>query len=239
MITGRSGTLAGAGVFSAIAASLCCIVPILGLIAGTSNLATNFSWIAPARPYLIGLSIAVLGFAWYLKLKPLKNTDMDCCDTSEKDSFWQTRTFLSIITVITALMIAFPLYAKVFYPKNETTTSVIINAELRSQVKFTILGMTCESCELEVDIQLSKVKGVLSYKTSYETRSSLVKFDNSVVDIPTIVNAISKTGYKVKSHEIIRRGDSWGKEEKCETDAGKCTSECKDGTKKSCCKENQ
>jgi len=41
-------------------------------IAGTSGLASTFSWLEPFRPYFIGLTILVLGFAWYQKLKPKK-----------------------------------------------------------------------------------------------------------------------------------------------------------------------
>ena len=67
-----SGTFTGAGALSAIAASLCCITPVIALLAGSSSIAANFSWIEPARPYLIGLSIVVLVFAWYLKLNQLK-----------------------------------------------------------------------------------------------------------------------------------------------------------------------
>ena len=79
-----SGTFTGAGVLTAIAASLCCITPVIALLAGGSSVAANFSWIEPARPYLIGLSIAVLTFAWYLKLKPTKTNDMDCnCETTK------------------------------------------------------------------------------------------------------------------------------------------------------------
>ncbi len=40
--------LIGAGLLTAIAASLCCITPVLALIAGTSGLAsTSFSWLEP------------------------------------------------------------------------------------------------------------------------------------------------------------------------------------------------
>ena len=57
--------LIGAGMLTAITASLCCITPVLALIAGTSGIASTFSWIEPFRPYLIGLTFLVLGFAWY------------------------------------------------------------------------------------------------------------------------------------------------------------------------------
>ena len=67
--------LIGAGLLTAIAASLCCITPVLALIAGTSGLASTFSWLEPFRPYFIGLTILVLAFAWYQKLKPQKKID--------------------------------------------------------------------------------------------------------------------------------------------------------------------
>ena len=64
--------LIGAGLLTAIAASLCCITPVLALVAGTSGLASTFSWLEPFRPYFVGLTILVLGFAWYQKTKTEK-----------------------------------------------------------------------------------------------------------------------------------------------------------------------
>lgn len=198
-----SGTFTGAGVLTAIAASLCCITPVIALLAGSSSIAANFSWIEPARPYLIGLSVAVLAFAWYLKLKPAKANDMDCnCETTKKASFLQSKTFLAIVTVFAILMMTFPLYAKVFYPKPKVQATLAV-VDNKQQVKFTIQGMTCEACEEHVNNELSKVNGVLAYKTSYATRSSLVTFDKSEVDEKTIEAAINKTGYKVKSYDFM------------------------------------
>jgi mercuric ion transport protein len=102
-----SGAIASTSLLSAIAASLCCITPVIALLAGSSSVAANFSWIEPARPYLIGLSVAVLAFAWYQQLKPIKSNDPDCnCDTKNR-SFLQSKTFLGIITIFSALMMAF------------------------------------------------------------------------------------------------------------------------------------
>ena len=197
------GAFSGASVVTAIAASICCITPVIALFAGSSSLAANFSWIEPARPYLIGLSIAVLALAWYLKLKPAKTNDMDCnCETTKKASFLQSKTFLAIVTVFAVLMMTFPLYAKVFYPKPKVQTTLPV-VDNKQQVKITIQGMTCEACEEHVNNELSKVNGVFAYKTSYATRSSLVTFDKSKVDVKTIEAAINKTGYKVKSYDFM------------------------------------
>ncbi|WP_295235000.1 mercuric transport protein MerTP [Sediminibacterium sp.] len=202
--TKSSGTFTGAGVLTAIAASLCCITPVIALLAGSSSIAANFSWIEPARPYLIGLSIAVLAFAWYLKLKPTKANDMDCnCETTKKASFLQSKTFLSIVTVFALLMMTFPLYAKMFYPNPKVQTATLAVVDNKQQVKFIIQGMTCEACEEHVNNELSKVSGVIAYQTSYENRSSLVSFDKSKVDAKTIEAAINKTGYKVKSYDFM------------------------------------
>ena len=195
-----TGSFTFAGALTAIAASLCCITPFIALLAGSSSIAANFSWIEPARPYLIGLSVAVLAFAWYLKLKPAKTNDMDCnCETTKKTSFFQSKTFLGIITVFAALMMTFPLYAKMFYPKPKAETTAFAVVDNKQQIKFTIQGMTCEACEEHVNNELSKVNGVLAYKTSYVTRSSLVTFNKSKVDVKTIESVIKKTGYKVKA----------------------------------------
>jgi copper chaperone CopZ len=204
-----SGTLSGAGILSAVAASLCCITPVVALLAGSSSIAANFAWIEPARPYLIGLSVAVLLFAWYVKLKPTKTNDMDCnCETREKPSFLQSKTFLGIVTVFSILMMTFPLYAKVFYPKPEIKAASVAVVDNKQQVKFTIHGMTCEGCEEHVNNELSKVSGVLAYKTSYASRSSLVTFDKSKVDVKTIEAAINKTGYKVKSYAVMNASNT-------------------------------
>ena len=48
-----SKAVTGVGIFAAIAASLCCITPLLAILAGASGIASAFSWLEPARPYLI------------------------------------------------------------------------------------------------------------------------------------------------------------------------------------------
>lgn len=197
------GTFTSAGILSAIAASLCCITPVIALLAGSSSIAANFAWIEPARPYLIGLSIVALAFAWYAKLKPAKTNEMDCnCEATKKVSFLQSKTFLSIVTVFAILMMVFPLYAKILTPKTEVHPAIVV-ADYKQQAKFTIQGMSCAGCELEVNNELSKINGVIAFKTSYEDKNSLVTFDKSKVDVKTIEEAISKTGYTVKDYKLI------------------------------------
>lgn len=192
--------LMGAGVFTAIAASLCCITPILALVAGSGSIASSFSWIAPARPYMIGITILVLGFAWYQKLKPQKKDDCGCA-VDEKPKFIQSKTFLLIVTIFAALMTTFPSYAKVFFPNDQK--AVAVTEKLSTQtVEFTIEGMSCDACELEVNHEIKKLPGIIHSAVSYPNKNALVKFDVSKTTIKDIILAINSTGYKVINQAI-------------------------------------
>lgn len=190
-----------AGLLTAVAASLCCITPVLVLLGGASGLASSFSWIEPFRPYLIGLTILVFAFAWYQKLKPEKQVDCDC-EADNKKSFWQSKSFLGIITIVAGLLIAFPYYAKAFYPKPQEIKVVVVDKTNIQQAVFKIKGMTCESCTQHVNSEISKVKGIVAFQTSYENANSTVKFDKSKTAIDSIINAINSTGYKVVSQTV-------------------------------------
>ena len=205
ILTKNSGKLIGAGALSAVAASLCCITPVIALLAGSSSIAANFSWIEPAQPYLIGLSVAVLAFAWYQKLKSVDKNDMNCnCDTVEKPSFWQSKTFLGIVTVFAVLMITFPLYAGTFFPKPLQQTVPVAQINNIQTATFLLKGMSCEACEGHVNGETAKIKGVVDVKTSYVKGTSTVKFNNKQATVEQIKTGIAKTGYKVVSFNLSK-----------------------------------
>lgn len=198
----KSGNkIIGAGLLTAIAASLCCITPVLALIAGASGIASAFSWLEPFRPYLIGLTVLVLGFAWYQKLKPRTQEEIDCaCEEDEKPSFWQSKTFLGIVTVFAALMLAFPLYADIFYPKTDKEIMLVDKADIQT-VEFSISGMTCNGCAEHVKHEVNKLNGIVEVKASYENEHALVEYDKTKTTVTAIEKAINSTGYKVTDHE--------------------------------------
>lgn len=192
----KSSKLAGAGILSAVAASLCCITPVLALISGASGAASAFSWMEPLRPYLIGITVLVLVFAWYQKLKP-KKQDMDCaCEEDEKPKFIQSKTFLGMVTIFAVIMLAFPYYSKIFYPDNKKEV-VIVNASNIQTVNFDVKGMTCEACEEHVKHAVNELDGIVNSEASFETAKAKVKFDTSKTSKVEIEKAINATGYKV------------------------------------------
>ncbi len=187
--------LLGAGLLTAIAASLCCITPLLALVAGASGFAANFSWLEPARPYFIGLTISVLGFAWYQKLKPKEQIDCNC-ETEEKPKFTQSKMFLGIVTVFAGLMLTFPMYAHIFYPNIEKQVIVVDQSNIQT-VEFTISGMTCTGCEAHVNHEVNKLSGIIKSTVSYENGNAIIAFDNAKTSTAEIEQAINSTGYSV------------------------------------------
>lgn len=196
--------ITGVGVIAAIAASLCCITPILSLVAGISGAASSLSWLEPARPFLVGLAILTLGFAWYRSLKTKEGMacTADGACAVEKKNFLASRPFLILITVVAIALIAFPYYAKIFYPKAEKQYVVVIKSNNIQSASFQIKGMTCNGCEEHVNRELSKVTGVIETETSYKKGTSTVKFDKSKASVATLKAAIENTGYKVIHQQV-------------------------------------
>ena len=195
-----SSKSASAGLLAAIVASLCCITPVFSLLAGISGIAATFAWVEPFRPYLIALTIGVLAFAWYQKLKPRTAEELACdCDEDESPSFWQSRKFLSIVTVFAALMLAFPSYSHVFYPNNIPSTSLLLEQDTTktNKIILNVKGMTCSGCETHIVTEVNKLKGVKSVLASYADGTATVEFNQDSLTQVDIVVAINKTGYKV------------------------------------------
>ncbi len=191
----KSNSLVGAGIISAIAASLCCITPVLALISGTSGVASTFSWMEPFKPYLIGFTVLVLIFAWYNKLKTKKEVECDC-DENEKPKFIQSKTFLSIITIFAGIMLAFPYYSHLFYP-NTNKQVVYVSQTNVGEIQYKIEGMTCLGCEAHIENEVNALEGIIEVSADYKNASTSIKYDKTKVSEKALEKAILKTGYKI------------------------------------------
>ncbi len=205
--TNLSTKSAGVGLFAALVASLCCITPVFSLLAGIGGIAATFSWMEPLRPYLIAMTIGVLAFAWYQKLRPRTDEEIACAcepaDEAKKPSFWQSKKFLGIVTVFALITLAFPSYSYLFY--NQPTQQNIVADLQEENIKLATLkidGMTCTSCEEHVKHAGLELKGVLEVDVSYKEGMAYVKYDEKLVTIDEIITAINTTGYKVVDTQV-------------------------------------
>ena len=115
----------------------------------------------------------------------------------------QTKKFLAIVTVFAGLMLAFPTYASVFFPKSENKT--IVNDQSKIQTaEFKINGMTCSGCEEHVKQEVNKLTGIIQTTVSYENGNAIIEFDQAQTDTEEIEKAIKKTGYSVTEKKEIK-----------------------------------
>jgi mercuric ion transport protein len=182
-------------IIAATVASLCCITPILALIAGTTGFASTFSWIEPFRPYLIAFTILVLLLAWYQKFKSQKQ-EIDCDCEEERAKLINSKKFLLFVTLFAGLMLAFPYYSQIFYP-NTSKVVVYVKESNISEVEYNIKGMTCSGCEVHIESEVNKLKGIILVKANHEKGNTFVKYDKTKVANNEIKDAVKKTGYKI------------------------------------------
>lgn len=194
----ESKKLVGTSILTALLASICCITPVLAVLAGTTGLASTFSWIEPFRPYLIGFTVLVLAFAWYQKFKPKTQAEIDCECDDEKPKFINSKVFLFLITLFAGAMLAFPSYSHIFYFSLDSNKEIVyVEQSNVKEIKVTIEGMTCSGCEAHIESEVTKLDGILNVDADYEAANTTVKYDETKVDLEKIETAILSTGYKI------------------------------------------
>jgi copper chaperone CopZ len=186
--------LIGVGFLTAISASLCCITPVLALLAGTSGIVSTFAWLEPLRPVFIMLTVGVLGTGWYAVLRSKKSANCDC-ESNKKQGFMQSKSWMSIVTVFSVAMLTFPYLSPVLYPTPEHPKRQTHGE--RTTVEFAVTGMTCNSCEQHVRHEVSKLSGVLQSEVSSYEGTATVEFDTARTSLAAIQDAINSTGYTV------------------------------------------
>jgi len=190
------------GIFTAIAASLCCITPVLAVLASSSGFAATFSWMEPFRPYLIVITIVVLAYAWWDKLKPKKEGIACDCEVDGKESFWYSKNFLAIVTIFAGLALTFPYYGQKFI-KSDAPKTIIVQANNIEHNLIKVDGMTCPGCAATITEVIKSESGIVDVLVLDEKGTAEVVYDNTLTSIEKIKDAINKTGYEATTHQKL------------------------------------
>jgi copper chaperone CopZ len=183
-------------ILTSASASLCCIVPILGVIGGSASLVSAVSWLEPLRPFFIAGTVLFLGFAWFSSFR--SNEKDDCGCEPAKKSFFQSRKFLGVITVLSLVLLSFPTYSK-YLIQDSNSPVAVPDQDKNKKITLGVNGMTCASCEHHIESEVIKLSGVSSVKASYQNKSATVEFDPLKIDEARIIAAINGTGYTVET----------------------------------------
>lgn len=193
-------SLFGASLLAALAASLCCITPLLAVVGGLGGAASSFAWLEPYRLYLVALTVGVLSFAWYRQLR-LTPVSADCCTVPAKRSLMQSTGFLASVTVLSVILLAFPYYGAKLYPtiKPSAPVATALGAAPIWQTRtYSIQGMTCEACARHVEQAVQHLPGVQSVTVSYDQATAQVRYNSAQAQTTQVENAINSTGYHIQ-----------------------------------------
>jgi mercuric ion transport protein len=94
------------GILGAIAASSCCVVPLLFVSLGVSGAwIGNLTALAPYQPYILGLTVAVLGYGFYsVYWRPRQVCSDGTCEQPLPHRAVKVGLWLGIILVAVALI---------------------------------------------------------------------------------------------------------------------------------------
>lgn len=208
----RERLAVGGAIITAIAASLCCVGPVLFALFGLGAFGAA-AFFEAARPYLLSGAILLLGFGFYwvyFRKQPACAPGESC---ATKPVNRVGRAGLWIASVLVILFALAPYYigrvasALSRWPALVTTIPTT-NQDLPAASQATqnsvetvtvkIDGMSCTACEVPVRDAVAQTPGVHTADVSYKRGDARVEYDPKKTSVQQIKRAIDSTGYKSK-----------------------------------------
>lgn len=95
-------------ILTALGASVCCTLPIAVAVLGVGSAALGAT-LAPFTPWFTGLTVLLLGFAFYRAYRPIRCEPDEAC--AVPPSRKRQRLILWIVAVVALLLATFPYYS--------------------------------------------------------------------------------------------------------------------------------
>ncbi len=188
----QSWILAG-GFLSALAASLCCIGPLLALAAGAGSFAAA-GWFERWRPTFLAVTAALLAVAWVLTLRARRMAGKDSTCAAPRGGRW-TLGVLIFSTVLVGAVAMFPQIAQT------AASQPMARAKAPAQgsvLRVRIPSMDCAACALGIEGTLKRVPGVRSAVVRYADKEAEVVFDPATISASALIAKIDATGFKAE-----------------------------------------
>ena len=187
-------------ILSAIAASSCCVPPLilLGLTlvgVGTAGLAGFSSTLGAIKWYIFPLAILGLGFSYYLYFKEQKKCATESCQMVNQKF---TKTMLTLSTVVVVGFLGWSVYPYVIPSDEPKVNESALQADASSAhyAVYKVDGMTCGGCEVAINGAISATGLVDSVKSDFTEGKAYLWYDNKQLDTTVIDKAINSVGYK-------------------------------------------
>lgn len=199
---GQSRWSLGGAVAAALAASICCLGPLVLLGLGVGGAwASGLRALEPYRPMFMALAVGFLAFAFYRAYRVPEGAacapDGSCAIPRATRI---SRIALWIITPLILALLAFPYITPHLF--SGTSTKGATNMQTKQAV-LKVDGMTCGSCTAAVRQSLTKVDGVQDANVSLDPPQAVVRYDPAKASVQALEQATAKAGYpsSVKQQE--------------------------------------
>lgn len=176
------------GVTAAVIASLCCIGPVLVVFLGVGSIAA-FSVFEIYRPFFIGVTVALIGLAFYLTYRKREvacengTCKMESASRRAKIGVW-------IVTILAGLVTAFPYLELIIQsPVNTFVDSTSVTT-------LSISGMDCSACAAGIEVSLAKIQGVRKAHVDFQSGNARVDYDSRMVAPSVFVDRVTEAGFK-------------------------------------------
>ena len=184
-------------VVAAVAASLCCFLPLVAGVTGLGTLASATRW-ESLRPYLLALTALLLLSGLLLVYRDSKRACApgEAC-ASKSASRWNVWS----VACVTALVIgvaAFPYYSgAAVQAMSDEKTKENGTGPVVTKIIF-VSGMTCAACGSGLEASLRNLPGVKKAAVEYNANRATITYDPAKQTERAIKKLITDAGYQVK-----------------------------------------
>ena len=187
-------TLGGA-VLAAIAASSCCIGPLILAALGIGG-AGAFATFGAYRPYILGVTAALLAGGFYLtyrKPKVAEGGDACGCESPKPRASRAARLGLWMAT---ALVVVFAAAPPLLAAVTHQGAIPVAAGQKVEQAVIHVEGMDCAACATHIRGALTKVGGFHDLTLDLQGHAVTVTYEPAAGRLPAYVAAINDIGYE-------------------------------------------
>ncbi|HEY5552638.1 MAG TPA: mercuric transporter MerT family protein [Opitutaceae bacterium] len=177
----------GGAVLAGIAASLCCVGPLLALSIGLGSFAAA-EWFAEWRPVLLGLTFVLLGLAWFLTYRRSK---ADCADGScARRPGKAARISLWVGTLVALAAAVYP-----SLPAANHGINAAAIAPSDATLSVMIPSMDCAACAKGIEASIGRAPGVKQAAVDFDTKTAVLVFDPAFTSREQLLALIDASGF--------------------------------------------
>lgn len=183
-------------IFAAVAASLCCILPLVAAVTGFGTLAAVAHW-ESYRPALLAVTAVLFASGLLLVYRDSRtkcSPEGACTNGSSRANLWSLLCIAGLVIGVAT------------FPYFSSTAVLAMNAEKAKEdgkgaaitKTLSVSGMTCPACANGLEASFRNLPGVKEAKVDYNAKRATVTYDPTKQTLDAIKKLITDSGYQAK-----------------------------------------